>query len=145
MYQETIEPSGNRKKMFWRVMLVLFIVAVVTGVANHFRFYPGLVTLAVLLVAAVLLFGEFRRTFVRFTYVYYDETLSVDRRVGSVDTIVEEVKKADILSLEQVASIPEGETHQYCGENREIYKLTHTKGSFYFTPGRGLLGRLQKE
>lgn len=141
MYSETVEPSGNKKKLFWRLVIVLFAVAVVMFLAQYFGFYPGLVSLAALFLGAIGFYGEYKRVFVYYTYVLNEGTLYIDRRVGSVDAIVAELKKEEILSLEKISSVPEGEGF-YGGENREIYRLTYPKGSFYFTPGRGLLARL---
>ena len=144
MYSETVAPSGNKKRLFWRLVMVLALVAAVMYAANAFHFYPGIVSLLSLLLGAIGFYGEYKRVFVYYTYVLNEGTLYIDRRVGSVDTIVAEVKKEDIRSLEKIDQVPGGET-LYGGEGRDVYRFTHSKGSFYFTPGRGLLARLGEE
>ena len=60
-----------------------------------------------------------------------------------METVAAEVTQDAILSLEKTDSVPDGEAF-YGGVGRDVYRLTHTNGSIYFTPGRGLVERLEK-
>ena len=53
MYSETVEPSGSKKKLTVRLIIVLFAAAAVMAAARHFGFYPGLVSLAALFAGAL--------------------------------------------------------------------------------------------
>ncbi len=142
MYSETVEPTGDKKKMFVRTVIVLLAVGAVCTVAEKVGFYPGMVTLLALLGGAVALFGQYKKTFIRYTYIYHDDTLYIDRRVGSVDTVVEEVRKEDIEDCRMADIIPEGERRVYTGEGKAVYALSHSKGTFYFSPSEKLLSML---